>query len=221
MIHYYFYLTFRVIFCFPFSSENFALVDLTVDNDVVFLFRRLWCRNSHFGAGLLRHGYVGLRLGFGSGRFLRLPTSGWYNWRRRDQAIFRGAHWVFFFQRRLSDPSANINNFVRGGWKTKPADSAGAKSRSENEGLDSLANGLNEIEAGDIRDGKPRKAICMVEINGISVFLKICVGSTIETWINIKIIAKNFLKKKLCQAVNNLHNNDLSFVVFYLMEDSN
>lgn len=55
-------------------------------------------------------------------------------------------------QRRLSDPSANINNFVRGGWKTKPSDTAGSKARSENEGLDSLANGLNEIEAGDLRD---------------------------------------------------------------------
>ncbi|XP_034246918.1 uncharacterized protein KIAA0930 homolog isoform X2 [Thrips palmi] len=59
---------------------------------------------------------------------------------------------VYRHQRRLSDPSANINNFVRGGWKTKPSDSAGSKARSENEGLDSLANGLNEIEAGDLRD---------------------------------------------------------------------
>ncbi|XP_044014370.1 uncharacterized protein KIAA0930 homolog isoform X2 [Aphidius gifuensis] len=54
-------------------------------------------------------------------------------------------------QRRLSDPSANINNFVRGGWRTKP-DNVGTKARSENEGLDSIANGYNEIEAGDVKD---------------------------------------------------------------------
>lgn len=70
-----------------------------------------------------------------------------------------------FFQRRLSDPSANLNNFVRGGWKTKSTctgsatvgatgGTVGPKSRSENEGLDSMANGLNEIQAGDVRDGK-------------------------------------------------------------------
>lgn len=53
-------------------------------------------------------------------------------------------------QRRLSDPSANLNNFVRGGWKTK----LDVKSRSENEGLDSIDNGVSEIEAGDLRDGK-------------------------------------------------------------------
>lgn len=57
------------------------------------------------------------------------------------------------FQRRLSDPSSNLNNYSRGGWKTKSYESAGAKSRSENEGLDSLANGVSEIEAGDLRDG--------------------------------------------------------------------
>ncbi|KAK7873907.1 hypothetical protein R5R35_012924 [Gryllus longicercus] len=60
--------------------------------------------------------------------------------------------YVYRHQRRLSDPSANLNNFVRGGWKTKAYESAGAKSRSENEGLDSMANGLTEIEAGDVRD---------------------------------------------------------------------
>jgi hypothetical protein len=60
--------------------------------------------------------------------------------------------YVYRHQRRLSDPSANLNNFVRGGWKTKPYETTGAKSRSENEGLDSMANGLTEIEAGDVRD---------------------------------------------------------------------
>ncbi|XP_076235718.1 uncharacterized protein LOC143180076 isoform X2 [Calliopsis andreniformis] len=59
---------------------------------------------------------------------------------------------MYRHQRRLSDPIANLNNFVRGGWKTKP-DSVATKARSENEGLDSMANGLSEIEAGDVRDG--------------------------------------------------------------------
>ena len=65
-------------------------------------------------------------------------------------------------QRRLSDPSANLNNFSRYGWRTKnatdPGGSAygGSKARSENEGLDCLANEVSEIEAGDLRDGKPR-----------------------------------------------------------------
>lgn len=54
------------------------------------------------------------------------------------------------FQRRLSDPSANLNNFVRGGWRTRDSRD---KSRSENEGLDSLVSGIAEVEAGDLRDG--------------------------------------------------------------------
>ncbi|XP_043477653.1 uncharacterized protein KIAA0930 homolog isoform X2 [Leptopilina heterotoma] len=58
---------------------------------------------------------------------------------------------MYRHQRRLSDPSANLNNFVRGGWRTKP-ESVATKARSENEGLDSMANGLSEIEAGDVRD---------------------------------------------------------------------
>jgi len=67
-------------------------------------------------------------------------------------------------QRRLSDPSANLNNFVRGGWKTKPYETTGAKSRSENEGLDSMANGLTEIEAGDVRDGKKQSYVSCVAL---------------------------------------------------------
>ncbi|XP_023223264.1 uncharacterized protein KIAA0930 homolog [Centruroides sculpturatus] len=55
-----------------------------------------------------------------------------------------------YMQRRMSDPSSNLNNFVRG-WKTRQEMK---KSQSENEGVDSYANGINEIEAGDIRDGK-------------------------------------------------------------------
>ncbi|KAF7283543.1 hypothetical protein GWI33_000284 [Rhynchophorus ferrugineus] len=52
-------------------------------------------------------------------------------------------------QRRLSDPSANINNFARGSWRTK----LDVKARSESEGLDNWDNGVSEIEAGDLRDG--------------------------------------------------------------------
>uniref|UniRef100_A0A182PSA0 Spondin-1 n=1 Tax=Anopheles epiroticus TaxID=199890 RepID=A0A182PSA0_9DIPT len=60
-------------------------------------------------------------------------------------------------QRRLSDPSANLNNFSRYGWRTKNAGDpgssyGGSKARSENEGLDCLANEVSEIEAGDLRD---------------------------------------------------------------------
>lgn len=71
---------------------------------------------------------------------------------------------IILFQRRLSDPSANITNFVRGGWRTRePKD----KSRSENEGLDALVDGLAEVEAGDLRDGTSHLCLehsrCLVE----------------------------------------------------------
>lgn len=56
---------------------------------------------------------------------------------------------VYRHQRRLSDPSANINNFTRSGWRTKDNRD---KSRSENEGLDSMVSGVAEVEAGDLRD---------------------------------------------------------------------
>lgn len=59
-------------------------------------------------------------------------------------------------QRRLSDPSANLNNFSKNGWRTtNTAQGYGtSKALSQNEGLDSLANEVWEIEAGDVRDGK-------------------------------------------------------------------
>ncbi|CAH1159977.1 unnamed protein product [Phaedon cochleariae] len=57
---------------------------------------------------------------------------------------------VYRTQRRLSDPSANLNNFVRGGWRTK----LDVKAKSESEGLDRIDNGVTEIEAGDLRDDK-------------------------------------------------------------------
>ncbi|XP_011503562.1 PREDICTED: uncharacterized protein KIAA0930 homolog isoform X2 [Ceratosolen solmsi marchali] len=72
--------------------------------------------------------------------------------------ILRDADWddtdelfIYRHQRRLSDPSANLNNYTRGGCYTKP-DVNRTKARSENEGLDSIDNGFSEIEAGDVRD---------------------------------------------------------------------
>ncbi|ENN79595.1 hypothetical protein YQE_03965, partial [Dendroctonus ponderosae] len=65
----------------------------------------------------------------------------------QDDCLYRS-------QRRLSDPSANINNFVRGGWRTK----LDVKARSESEGLDNWDNGFSEIEAGDLRDGQTGSA---------------------------------------------------------------
>ncbi|XP_069355479.1 uncharacterized protein [Maniola hyperantus] len=59
---------------------------------------------------------------------------------------------LYRHQRRLSDPSANITTFVRGGWRARDKDHD--KSRSENEGLDSLSDGFAEVEAGDLRDGR-------------------------------------------------------------------
>lgn len=65
-------------------------------------------------------------------------------------------------QRRLSDPSANLNNYSRYGWKTKPTPSNehSSKALSQNEGLDSLANEVSEIEAGDLRDGTYNNKQC-------------------------------------------------------------
>ncbi|XP_047518037.1 uncharacterized protein LOC125058060 isoform X2 [Pieris napi] len=62
---------------------------------------------------------------------------------------------LYRHQRRLSDPSANIASFVRGGWRSRDRAGEGRdKSRSENEGLDSMVDGLAEVEAGDLRDGR-------------------------------------------------------------------
>lgn len=80
-------------------------------------------------------------------------TDMWDEWDEDPDDFLNYRH-----QRRLSDPSANLNNFSRYGWKTKGGSgadgtSAGAKARSENEGLDSLASEVSEIEAGDLKDG--------------------------------------------------------------------
>ncbi|XP_061705983.1 uncharacterized protein KIAA0930 homolog isoform X1 [Cydia pomonella] len=66
------------------------------------------------------------------------------DWEEDPEEMFMYRH-----QRRLSDPSANLHNYSRGGWRTKDGKD---KSRSENEGLDSLVSGLAEVQAGDLRD---------------------------------------------------------------------
>lgn len=62
----------------------------------------------------------------------------------------------FTFQRRLSDPSSNLQNYTRNtGWKPKgggcSSGADGKRTRSQSDGLDHC--GLAEIEAGDLRDG--------------------------------------------------------------------
>ncbi|XP_068147093.1 uncharacterized protein [Drosophila tropicalis] len=98
-------------------------------------------------------------------------TDMWDEWDEENDDYCTYRH-----QRRLSDPSANLNNFSRYGWRTKNANnpqdmvgsgtsssSAAAKARSENEGLDSLANEVSEIEAGDLRDDQKRPAFSASE----------------------------------------------------------
>ncbi|KAL9913155.1 uncharacterized protein ACN2A1_000733 [Glossina fuscipes fuscipes] len=82
----------------------------------------------------------------------------WDDWEEDN-----GDYCSYGYQRRLSDPSANLNNFSRYAWPTKSGGdaigSAGVKARSENEGLDSLASEVSEIEAGDLRDAAPVEEI--------------------------------------------------------------
>ncbi|XP_014282725.1 uncharacterized protein KIAA0930 homolog isoform X1 [Halyomorpha halys] len=58
---------------------------------------------------------------------------------------------LYRHKRRLSDPSANLSVFVRGGWQRKPSNE-GNRARSENEGLDNIAQSVTHIQAGDLRD---------------------------------------------------------------------
>ena len=65
-------------------------------------------------------------------------------------------------QRRLSDPSANLSVFVRGGWVRRSE--AAARARSENEGLDTIAQSHAYIQASDLRDGQPSNIfICFMK----------------------------------------------------------
>jgi hypothetical protein len=49
----------------------------------------------------------------------------------------------------MSDPSSNLKSYIRGWQQRREV----KRTISENEGIDSYANGVNEIEAGDVRDG--------------------------------------------------------------------
>lgn len=80
--------------------------------------------------------------------------------------------YMYRSQRRLSDPSANINNFVRGGWKSK----LDVKARSESEGLDCIDNGVSEIEAGDLRDGRCLKCCAWACCNCRSFLGYVCLS---------------------------------------------
>ena len=56
-----------------------------------------------------------------------------------------------YSRRRMSDPNSSWQNFLRGSFKTKGV----RKSRSETENVDNLGtNGCQEVEAGNLEDGK-------------------------------------------------------------------
>ncbi|XP_055696109.1 uncharacterized protein LOC129797490 isoform X2 [Lutzomyia longipalpis] len=87
--------------------------------------------------------------------------------------------YTYRHQRRLSDPSANLNHFARFAWKTKSGQdgTAGSKARSENEGLDSLANDISEIEAGDLRDDRPASSASDTKLASATSCCTCCFGS--------------------------------------------
>ncbi|XP_055903351.1 uncharacterized protein LOC129939381 isoform X1 [Eupeodes corollae] len=92
-------------------------------------------------------------------------TDMWEDWDEDPDDYYNYRH-----QRRLSDPSANLNNFSRYGWRAKNTTdtTAGSKARSENEGLDSLASEVSEIEAGDLRDDlRPAFSASEAKLNAI------------------------------------------------------
>lgn len=92
-------------------------------------------------------------------------TDMWEDWDEDPDDYYNYRH-----QRRLSDPSANLNNFSRYGWRTKNTTdtTASSKARSENEGLDSLASEVSEIEAGDLRDDlRPAFSASEAKLNAI------------------------------------------------------
>lgn len=92
-------------------------------------------------------------------------TDMWDEWADENDDYYR-----YNQQRRLSDPSSNLNNMSYYGWRhkdTQPVNGnyfAGAKARSENEGLDNLNTEISVIEAGDLRDGKNTKYFCFIYV---------------------------------------------------------
>lgn len=97
-------------------------------------------------------------------------------------------------QRRLSDPSANLNYFSnKYAWRAKGKKAfheipssplpktrltekdtttyGQSKARSEQEGLDCLASEVSEIESGDLRDGKHRVTFAWLFIYNLNVLV--------------------------------------------------
>ncbi|XP_050444389.1 uncharacterized protein KIAA0930 homolog [Adelges cooleyi] len=89
----------------------------------------------------------------GSGCDVETPTSepGYNTFDAWDSDLNSDLEEFYFcrHQRRLSDPCTNLNVFANGNMKLKMNEN---RTRSESDGLDSLAHGLPEIEAGDVRD---------------------------------------------------------------------
>jgi len=73
-----------------------------------------------------------------------------------SDAIEKNLNSCLFFQRRLSEPSGGmpISNRCQRPNTSHQMNGTNNMSRSENEGLDKCNNTWNEIEAGDVRDGK-------------------------------------------------------------------
>ncbi|KAA0185704.1 hypothetical protein HAZT_HAZT007126 [Hyalella azteca] len=93
---------------------------------------------------------------------------------------------LYRHQRRLSDPSANFNTFINSGWRARGGGAvggpdSGGRSRSENEGLDSFADGLYEIESGDVRDAQSINlsftvsVVCIVYIKLTKIYRRCCI----------------------------------------------
>ncbi|GFT62636.1 uncharacterized protein KIAA0930 homolog [Nephila pilipes] len=70
-----------------------------------------------------------------------------------------------YLQRRMSDPSSNLNTYVRS-WKSRQDIK---KSQSETE-VDYYSNGINEIEAGDIRDDPIKHTQKNLQNNSFKIF---------------------------------------------------
>lgn len=90
-------------------------------------------------------------------------------------------------QRRLSDPSSNLNNYSKNGWRTKTP-SNNTKALSQN-ALDSLGNEMSEIEAGDLRDGKYIR--CMLHFLSFACSLiTLIFGQMVMVVINKKVAGR-------------------------------
>lgn len=124
-------------------------------------------------------------------------------------------------QRRLSDPSSNLNNYVSHGWKAKnPTNSYGSsKTRSENEGLDNLANEVSEIEAGDLRDGELYlwclhvMALLWLSLKGMPVLLIRSSSLLLLFFINFKLFCILFLLLQVFGILNVLSKCNQRFKI--------